>query len=88
MNDVLILKKRRVAQEAQQAAQKDFDKLFAAWHPYIDSCRHYVLRELYAAEGIIAYAIRVDFTDFMAPGKEAEIRRWVAEHISSDDSAI
>jgi len=87
VNDITILKKHQVVQQAQQSAQKEYEKLFNAWHPYITSSHHGIVRELFAAENMIGYVIQVNLDTLNTPAPTAklnEIKTWAREHLSSD----
>ena len=48
--------------EAKQAADREFDHYFPKIHPYITRIEAVILREIYLAEGHVAYLIRVYVT--------------------------
>lgn len=79
---LVILKKRQSLLEAQQMAYQEFMPFFTMWHDYITRMTGAPLRELYAAEGLNAWLIRVEIE--AREEKLAEIKRWVAEYIQSD----
>ncbi len=81
-NTLVILKKRQSLLEAQQMAYQEFVRLFNEWHDYIIRMTGGPLRELYAAEGLNAWLIRVDIE--AREEKMVEIKRWVGQYIKSD----
>ncbi len=78
----IILKKRQSLLEAQQMAYQEFVRLFNEWHDYIIRMTGGPLRELYAAEGLNAWLIRVEIET--REEKMAEIKRWTERYIESD----
>ncbi|SRR5260221_217897 len=79
---LVILKKRGSLLEAQQMAYQEFAQFFTVWHDYITHMIGAPLRELYAAEGLNAWLIRIDVV--AREEKMAEIKRWALEHTESD----
>lgn len=78
-----ILKKRQSLLEAQQMAYQEFMPFFTMWHDYVVQMTNVPLRELYVAEGLNAWLIRVEIE--AREKNMAEIEQWVTEHIQSDD---
>src|SRR5260221_567168 len=79
---LIILKKRQSLLEAQQMAYQEFVAFFNEWHDYITRMTGAPLRELYAAEGLNAWLIRVDVE--AREEKLTEIKLWSAVHVASD----
>ena len=82
LQTLVILKKRQSLLEAQRMANQEFAQFFAMWHDYITHMTSAPLRELYAAEGLNAWLIRIDVE--VREEKMEEIERWTEEHIQSD----
>ncbi|SRR6266568_4310062 len=79
---LIILKKRQSLLEAQQMAYQEFIPFFNEWHDYITRMTGAALRELYAAEGLNGWLIRVEIE--VREEKMEEIKRWATEHVQSD----
>jgi len=63
-------------------AYQEFMPFFTMWHDYVTRMTGAPLRELYAAEGLNAWLIRVDVE--AREEKLTEIERWTAQHIHSE----
>ena len=79
-----ILKKHEDILTAQRLAQAEYEKFFTQFHAHISKSTHVILRERYGAEGLMAYLIRVGFTEDTSPSDLRAIAAWAAEHITSD----
>ena len=77
-----ILKRREDIHEAKQEAEKEFNKFFAEFHPYITGSTHHILRERFADYDHVGYLIRISVE--ANPQKLTEIKQWTEEHIHSD----
>ena|SRR5258708_37789352 len=79
---LVILKKRQSLLEAQQMAYQEFVAFFNEWHDYITRMTGAPLRQMYAAEGLDAWLIRIDVE--AEREKMSLIRLWVTERTQSD----